>query len=417
MIAAEAAQTLLDRRAGKTGPAARASAPGGLSIVVRRFAEPSPEFAAAWDDLALHAAEANVFAERWFVRAAARHLPYAANAEMLELWDGAGKAADACLIALLPLRIDPRYGRVPLPHVTNWRHHHSFLGTPLIRAGHEHAAWGALLPAIDRLAWARGLIHFEGLVEDGPVHRALVETATAIGRRCDTVHRIERAMLASALSPQAYYERTIRKKKRKEIKRLQSRLAELGTVEARRLGVDDDVGAWSDMFLALERSGWKGRAGSALASTGETASFFRDALAGAHAAGRLEIVRLDLDRRPIAMLINFLAPPGSFSFKIAFDEDYARFSPGVLVQLENLAILARDEIAWMDSCAVENHPMINSLWAERRPIVRVTLPLAGLRGAALFHLCRAAERASARYRRLVAHAAPPPAQPEPDHDD
>jgi len=134
----------------------------------------------------------------------------------------------------------------------------------------------------------------------------------------------------------------------------------------------------------------------------------------AHAAGRLEMLRLDLDDRPIAMLVNFLAPPGSFSFKIAFDEDYARFSPGVLVQIENYQILGRPGIAWMDSCAVEDHPMINSLWAERRAIIRVTTPLGAARGALLFRLCRGAERAAARVRRMRARRAAVTVQDEAD---
>ena len=112
-------------------------------------------------------------------------------------------------------------------------------------------------------------------------------------------------------------------------------------------------------------------------------------------AGRLDFLRLDLDGRAIAMLVNFLAPPGSFSFKIAFDEDFARFSPGVLIQLENLQILARGDIDWMDSCAAEHHPMIDSLWGERRSVVRVTVRLAGLRRGLTYYGCRALELASA----------------------
>ena len=91
------------------------------------------------------------------------------------------------------------------------------------------------------------------------------------------------------------------------------------------------------------------------------------------------------------MLINFLAPPGSFSFKIAYDEAYARFSPGVLLELDNLDLLARGDIDWMDSCAAENHPMIDSLWGERRTIVRVSLPLAGARRRLSFAGWRAIE--------------------------
>ena len=98
------------------------------------------------------------------------------------------------------------------------------------------------------------------------------------------------------------------------------------------------------------------------------------------------------------MLVNFLTPPGSFSFKTVFNEAWARFSPGVLIQLENLKILDDPRIAWMDSCAVEDHPMIDSLWTERRAIVRVSVPLKGARRRAVYGLCTGLERLSAAVR-------------------
>ena len=98
------------------------------------------------------------------------------------------------------------------------------------------------------------------------------------------------------------------------------------------------------------------------------------------------------------MLVNLLAPPGAFAFKTTFDESYARFSPGVLIQLENLHILEREEIAWVDSCAMDNHPMIDSLWSGRRTIVRVTVRLRGLRRYLVHAVCRALECGSAALR-------------------
>jgi hypothetical protein len=77
------------------------------------------------------------------------------------------------------------------------------------------------------------------------------------------------------------------------------------------------------------------------------------------------------------MLANFLAPPHAFSFKTAYDEDLARFSPGVLLQLENLALLDRDDIALTDSCAAPDHPMIDHIWRDRREIVKVSIPIGG----------------------------------------
>lgn len=351
-----------------------------------------------WSDLSANASEPNAFAEPWFAAAALRHLEPACDVQLLEVWSG--REGEPSLIGLLPLCLSHGYGRIPVTFVENWLHFHSFLGTPTVRSGREREFWSAAFMALDRSAWATNFLHLRELVEDGPVHRGLVAAANELGRPCDTVYRIERALLESSLSSQDYYERTVRKKKRKELKRLSGRLAELGAVETRSLAAEADLGDWCDAFLALERAGWKGENGSALGCSRSTELFFREALAGAFQAGKLDFLRLDLDGRPIAMLVNFVTAPGSFSFKIAFDEDYARFSPGVLIQIENLRILARDGIRWMDSCAAAEHPMINSLWAERRPIVRVTVPLGRPLHRFVFRLCRLLEKSSAKLRRV-----------------
>ena len=354
----------------------------------------------AWDDLAANALEANAFAERWFVMAAARHLSAGGAVHLVQVWDDLPEGS-ARLLALMPVRIAPNYGRSPVRHVTNWRHHHCFLGTPLIRHEHGVVAWRALLSVLDEAEWACGFFHLSGIVEDGATHQALQMAAAEMGRPCDTVHGIKRALLATDLSPHEYYERTVRKKKRKELNRLSCRLAELGNFTVRHLAHAEEVGQWCDAFLELEAAGWKGKGGTALASHSETELFFRTLLHDAFAAGRLEMLRLELDGRALAILVNFITPPGSFSFKIAFDESYARFSPGVLLQLENLQILDRHDIEWMDSCAVEDHPMINSLWSERRSIIRVTVPLSGWRRGVLFRLCRLAETTSATLRQVL----------------
>ena len=380
--------------------------------IVGPLSSVSGRLSAAWDDLAADALEANAFAERWFVMAAARHFP--CEVQLIEVWDGF-PSGSARLVALMPVCIAPKYGRSPVRHVTNWLHRHSFLGTPLIRRGHGIVAWKTLLSVLDEADWACGLFHVSGIVEDGATHLALEAAAAVMGRPCDKVHRSERALLASDLSPQDYYERTVRKKKRKELKRLSARLAELGTVTVRHLTHAYEVGPWCDAFLDLEAAGWKGQGGTALASDSESELFLRTLLHDAFAAGRLEMLRLELDGRALAILVNFITPPGSFSFKIAFDESYARFSPGVLIQLENLEILNRRDIEWMDSCAVEDHPMINSLWAERRAIIRLTVPLSGWRRGIIFRLCRLAETMSATVRRVLISLRSP--RPQGTHSD
>jgi CelD/BcsL family acetyltransferase involved in cellulose biosynthesis len=381
------------------------------SVAFLRPQDVSGRYADAWHDLAAHAAEPNPFLERWFLEACIAHLPLPVSLCVAFVW-----TADGILGGVCPLAIDDHYGRLPLRHVRLWGHYHSFLGTPLIRAGYESRFWEELLVALDRADWSDGLLLIPNMAAGGPAETGLRAAAAQLGRPCDAVHRFERALLQSPLDAAAYYETTVRKKKRKEIKRLQTRLAEHGTVTVHRLGSRSDAAAWCDDFLALEASGWKGEAGSALALDGSTRAFFMDAISAGYAAGRVEMLKLMLDERPMAMLVNFIALPGSFSFKIAYDEAFARFSPGVLITLENLKILERPGFGWMDSCAVEGHPMIESLWGERRTLNWMAVPLGGTRNATLFRLARFAENSWSALKALRGKTGPANDNRERAHD-
>jgi hypothetical protein len=95
---------------------------------------------------------------------------------------------------------------------------------------------------------------------------------------------------------------------------------------------------------------------------------------GAFERGRLLMLGLFLDGRPIALKCNFLTPPGSFAFKIAFDESYSQQSPGVLLEMANVEHLHQARpVRWMDSCAAAEHFMINRLWRERRAVQTVLI--------------------------------------------
>ena len=198
-------------------------------------------------------------------------------------------------------------------------------------------------------------------------------------------------MLASGHSPDAYLEAALSGKKRKELRRQHARLSELGDLRVNRRTDASGLRRWCDDFLALEASGWKGAAGSALASHQATQTLFGDALAGAADRGKLERLSLTLDGQPIAMLASLLTPPGAYSFKTAFDERYSRFSPGVLLQRENLAVLERADIAWTDSCAAADHPMIDHLWSERRAVGRISIAIGGPLRRRAFRLLLKAE--------------------------
>ncbi len=337
----------------------------------------------AWDTLARRASEPNPFYESWYLLPSLRALAGDKDIRLLTL------EADGKLVGLLPMLRETDYYGYPLAHLRNWMHPNCFLGAPLVQRGFERQFWDALLAHCDRRKSRSLFLHLSHLPDTGALHEALRDAVAESARPAATVHREERAVLASAEAPEDYLTASLSSKKRKELRRQHRRLAELGDLQVERLTDYTDVATWTREFTELEARGWKGEAGSALASDQRTNEIFTYAIAGAAARGRLERIALRLDGKPIAMLANFLSPPGAFSFKTAFDEDYARFSPGVLLQRENLALLGHERIAWVDSCAAPDHPMINHLWRERRTIARHSIGIGGrMRRAAFAAIAR-----------------------------
>lgn len=344
----------------------------------------APDARRAWDALAQCASEPNPFHESWYLLPALRAQDPAGRVKLLQF------QVDGDLAGVLPLVHEDRYYRWPIPQLTSWIHGNCFLGLPLVAKGLEREFWQSLLDWCDHHA-GRGLfLHLPQIPLQGPLYEALQSVLAGQGRHAALVHREERAMLVSEQGAEAYFEASLSGKKRKELRRQFARLSELGAVRIERSRDDARLDRWIDEFLALEHSGWKGAQGSALASHHTTIALFREALAGAAAHQRLERLTLWLDDRPIAMLASFITPPGAYSYKTAFDERYARYSPGVLLQRENLALLSDPDVAWCDSCAAADHPMIDHIWRERRPVGRLSIAIGGtLRRAAFAALVRA----------------------------
>lgn len=350
------------------------------------------------DEIAQDPAEPNAFSEYWYLAAAADKLCPGDDLRFAIV-------GDQEVIGLFPMQMMPAYARLPIVHLQNWLNPNAFLGAPLIRRGCEDVFWSKLLSFLDEHGDGAHFLHLRTMAGEGPVMASLHRICADQKRQIAQVHSEERALLENVPSPEAYLENAVRGKKRKELRRQHKRLSELGTILFERGSGAQGLDAWIDEFLTLERRGWKGANGSALDCAERTRAMFRAALHGADAAGRLDLLTLRLDGRAIAMLVNFICPPGAFAFKTAFDEDYARFSPGVLLQIENLELLNRANLMWCDSCAAQDHPMIDSVWTGRRVVGRYSVAIGGPVRRVAFAAMLAAEKTKARLRK-IAHPAP-----------
>jgi CelD/BcsL family acetyltransferase involved in cellulose biosynthesis len=313
------------------------------------------EIAPAWRALADRALEPNVFYEPAFARAAAPAFGDGVSAGLVWLHDK--------LIGFLPGRIERRYG-IPLPVLAGWTHPYAPLGTPLLdrddgavalAAWLDHLAHDASLPSL----W---LLPF---LPDGPVARMLDAALAMRGGRCVAFEDRRRALLAPE-DRGGYLAHAVGAGKRKELRRQRRRLADAGAVIADLSTEPEAVAAALADFFALEAQGWKGRAGTAAAMHEPLRRFVADAVSGLASEGKARVDRLRVGDKAAATIVTLRSGASAWTWKIAYDEAYARYSPGVqlMVDLTN-SLLADPTIARVDSCATADHPMIDHLWRER----------------------------------------------------
>jgi CelD/BcsL family acetyltransferase involved in cellulose biosynthesis len=316
---------------------------------------------AAWRELAAQALEPNVFYEPAFALAAAP--VFGADVGVLLVWSGTNPRR---LLGLFPARIESRRYGLKLPVLVGWTHPYAPLGVPLIEREAAEPVVAAVLAHLAAASDLPGLLLLPFLRVDG----AFAATLDAIVRRAQIpvadFDARRRAMFAPGPERSLYVERALGARKLKELRRLGRRLAETGAVMFSAATERAAVTVAAEDFLALEATGWKGKAGTAAVDDADLRRFVRTAIAGLAEAGQVAVERILVDGRAVAAAILLRSGRGAWFWKIAYDETFARFSPGVLITVALTEDLVDDAtIAQADSCATENHPMIDHVWRER----------------------------------------------------
>ncbi|MBD8877351.1 GNAT family N-acetyltransferase [Roseibium polysiphoniae] len=244
---------------------------------------------------------------------------------------------------------------------SSWATEYGPLGTPLLSVEAPQSVPAAFL-ALTAEKTRLPLIAFHYLPFESATARAIEDTGNWSFRRGPVSMR---ASHAAGPEGEAQFAKAFSGKRRKELPRLIRRLSQEGEVRFESHS-GDDVPRYFESFLQLEASGWKGTRGTALLSHQNTARFAREMIAKLSASGCVRIDTISVSGKPIAMLIIMLDAGRAFSWKIAFDESYARFSPGAQITLFALERNLQDPaITCGDSLAVPGHPMIEPLWRGR----------------------------------------------------
>jgi CelD/BcsL family acetyltransferase involved in cellulose biosynthesis len=336
-------------------------------------------------ELAARTLEPNIFYEPDFVLEAANVFGHDAGAVLV--WSGTSPRK---LLGFFPARIEPqRYG-LSLPVLVGWTHPYAPLGTPLVERDAAEQVIAAWLAHISENTDLPGLV-FLPFVQPSSPFAAELHTILRRGRIPSADLNVrQRAMLAPRGDRLIYVERTLGANRQNKMRRMVRRLADAGALLFTTVTEPEAVARAIDDFCELEARGWKGEAGTAVLHHDDIRRFMKNAMSRLAEQGKVSVSRILIDGRSIASAVTLRSGNTAWFWKIAYDESYEQYSPGVVLTLAVTEDLVEDTtLLRTDSCAIPNHPMIDHIWRERLGLCD---RLIGVRSDAAFAAARRLER-------------------------
>jgi len=317
------------------------------------------------DYLSSRTIEPNVFFNPYFLAPA---MPRLEDREVRLAVIRDGDEYKSRLRLLVPFSVERPGIPLGVPIMRTWASPFGPLGTPLLDRDDPVGVTEDFFAMLSRphLKLPKVLV-LPDMRLDGPVAAMLRTVAEARGLPMATTGEVERPFIDSTLDGEAYLKASLNKHRYGEYRRLKRRLAEQGELVHEVARVPEEVRVAVEGFLALEAAGWKGRKRTAMIIDRYQAAFAREAVHGLAEQDLCRIHSLTLGGKLIASLIVFVEAGVAYTWKTAYDENYAAFSPGVLLMIEvTKQHLDDPNIEITDSCAVPDHPMVSRLWSERK---------------------------------------------------
>lgn len=320
---------------------------------------PNSDIATAWSDLASRASS-NVFMEPTALRVA--EASGFADVRMLLAWDDT--VAPRRLVGLWALQVK----RIASfwPAVLDARpYNYAFLSSPVIDPACVDDVMPAMLAAIQHDPELPKVLHLHSFAQETACYAALQRDLIRQGGA--------QRMLAETNRPFATREDGIKKSgsTRKKLRQDWNRLSGQGAVDVVNDRTAARVTEAFEIFLKLEQASWKGARGTALLCNEADAAFVRKLVATLALEGRASVALLCVDGKAIAAQVLMYSGGTAYTWKTAFDADYARYSPGMLlVDKITEQLFADPDIEALDSCSYEDGFMAK-LWTGRRKMVEM----------------------------------------------
>ena len=318
-----------------------------------------------WASLAEHSLEPNPFLAPGFVTALCRNLVDPDSVIVLIVADSESRE----WLAAGVFRESAVTSRSPLMYLESLRSDYTFLDGMLCDREQAGTAIAALLKALSAQRRWHGL-RFRMLHADSPFARRLHTIAGRQGIVHFSRGETERAVISldEPLSLDALLA-ACSKSRRKKLRRARRALDAMGEVRFELVAPIVGVRDFADEFLHLERLGWKGDTGTALAHNADSEAFFRETVLTFSKTRDVWFGRLLLNGRTIASTCNFRAGSTLYAFKIGWDPEFEAGMPGFWSELELACAAPRFDpsLERIDSCATPGS-YVESIWPHRRTV-------------------------------------------------
>jgi len=278
---------------------------------------------------------------------------------------------------LMPFTIEKPGFSMGASIIRTWANPFGPLGTPLVDAEDAAETIDNLLEA---LASPEARLPSVLVMPDVRLNGrfAQLAKAVAIGRNLPVTvtDTFLRPMLESLSDGETYLRHAISSHHLREMRRLWRNLAAQGTLAYSVARQPEEIRLRMEEFLLLEAKGWKGNRRSALINDRYRAAFAREAVSNLADADAVRIHTIDFDGRAIASLIVFVMAGEAYTWKTAYDEKMAPYSPGKLLMMKLTEWHLEDaNIVRTDSCAVPDHPIMSRFWEEREEMGTLVIGL------------------------------------------
>ena len=213
---------------------------------------------------------------------------------------------------------------------------------------------------------------------NGQSFQVLLSAANTMGLNITILDQWERATLHPKTEDTTFFRKALTRKRRKELARLERRLAEQGALHLASRITTDDVTTAFTRFLKLEAESWKGGRGTALLNNTQTERFSRRLISHLAKNGAARVYELWLGDALVASLVLLSERDHAVTWKIAHDSTYGAFSPGsLLIMKTTQQLIDEAKFSEVDSLADPNHPMIDRLWPDRQAMGDVLIGRSG----------------------------------------